>query len=104
MTRLTVLEEVGLERLDDVVYVATLPDGPIVVLKGIAAFIWEVALDNERETVASRVAAATKRPVEEVDEAVSRFIDDLIRRGLLVARSMDVAAPTTRPGGASWHT
>ena len=52
MSRLRVAENVGVDVVDDVVYVAPLPDGPIAVLDGIAAFIWEETLGTEREHVA----------------------------------------------------
>ncbi len=62
MSRLGSRENVGVDVVDDVVYVAPLPDGPIAVLDGIAAFIWDETLGTEREHVASRVAAATGDP------------------------------------------
>ena len=86
MTRLIVPENVGVVIVEDVVYAAPLPDGPIAVLDGIAAFIWEEALESEREMIASRVASATGRPVAEIEAAVSGFIDDLLRRRLLRAQ------------------
>jgi len=92
MTRLVVPDDVGVEVVDGIVYVAHLPDGPIAVLDGIAAFIWGEALAGEREDLPSRVSTATSRPVQEIAEAVSEFIDDLLRRGLMLARSSDAVA------------
>jgi hypothetical protein len=68
-----------------VVYAATLPDGPIVVLDGGAAAIWVEACAGDRSSIADRVAAATGAPVDEIRAAVHAFVDELVERGLLTA-------------------
>lgn len=87
MSRLAVPENVGVDVVDGVVYVAPLPDGPISVLDGIAALIWDAALEVDREVLAEAIAAATATPVAQVEGSVIEFVDDLVRRGLLVARA-----------------
>ena len=68
-----------------IVYAATLPDGPIVVLDGGAAAIWVEACAGERSSIADRVAETTGAPVDEIRPAVHAFVDELVQRGLLVA-------------------
>ena len=68
-----------------VVYAAPLPDGPIVVLDGGAAAIWVAACDGPRPTIAQRVARATGADLAEVGPHVDVFVDELLRRGLLIA-------------------
>lgn len=84
MTRLRVAERVAVCRIDDVVYVAALPDGPIHVLDGVAALIWDESLAGSRRDLAARVAAATGSYAEAVSESVADFVDGLLARGLLV--------------------
>jgi hypothetical protein len=74
---------IGVVDEGDVVYAATLPDGPIVVLDDIAAMIWSAACDGPRHVIADRVAAATGAPIEEIRVHVESFVDSLVARGLL---------------------
>ena len=74
---------VGLVEHEDVLYVATLPDGPIVVLDGISALIWDEACGGDRETIVDRVAAATNVTPEAIRADVEAFVADLVARGLL---------------------
>lgn len=93
MTRLVVPENVGVYVADGIVYVAPLPDGPIAVLGGIAAFIWTEALEVSREQVAATIAAVTSERVEDLEPEVAKFIDDLLARGLL-----SIATAEDEPG------
>jgi hypothetical protein len=83
MTVLRPAPRVGVIDDGDVVYAASLPDGPIVVLEGVAALIWTEACGGERATVADRVAAATDATAAEVRAHVDAFVDQLLARGLL---------------------
>lgn len=74
---------VGLVEHQDVLYVAALPDGPIVVLDGIAGLIWDEACAGDRETIVDRVAAATDAAPEAIRADVEAFVADLVARGLL---------------------
>jgi len=84
MTQLRVPDRVAVCRIDDVLYVAALPSGPIHVLNGVAALIWEESLAGSRGDLAARVAAATDASAEEVAGDVAVFVDGLLERGLLI--------------------
>ena len=84
MTRLRVPDRVAVCRIDDVLYVAAVPDGPIHVLHGVAALIWEESLAGSRGDLVARVAAATDASAEEVAKDVDVFVDGLLERGLLI--------------------
>lgn len=71
---------------DDVVYAAILPDGPIVVLDGVAGVIWSEAREGPSSTIADRVAALTDASVDDIRGDVESFVDELVRRGLLTVR------------------
>lgn len=71
---------------DDVVYAALLPDGPIVVLDGVAGVIWSEAREGPSSTIADRVAALTDASVDDIRGDVESFVDELVRRGLLTVR------------------
>ena len=75
---------VAVVEQDYVVYVAAIPDGPIAVLDGVAGVIWSEACDGPRSTLAERVAAVTSAAVDEIRDEVESFVDELVRRGLLI--------------------
>jgi hypothetical protein len=77
-------DRVGAVVTPDAVYVAPLPDGPILVLEGTAALVWETALGSSREAVAERVAAATAMPIDDIRAEVDGFLERLVAQGLLV--------------------
>ena len=85
MSRLRPVARVAVVEDEAVVYAATLPDGPIVVLDGGAAAIWVEACAGDRSSIADRVAEATGAPVDEIRAAVHAFVDELVARGLLAA-------------------
>ena len=74
---------VGLVEREDVLYVATLPDGPILVLDGISALIWDEACGGDRATIVNRVAAATNATPDAIRADVEAFVAELVARGLL---------------------
>ena len=74
----------AVEAREGVVYVARVPDGPIVVLRDVAALIWEEAQIADPRSVADRVAQRTERAVDEVEGDVTAFLSELIDGGLLV--------------------
>jgi hypothetical protein len=82
--RLRPADGVGVEVLGDAVYAAPLPDGPIMVLEGIAALIWREATAQPRESVADVVAATTGEDAASIRPSVDGFIDEMVSRGLLV--------------------
>lgn len=82
--RLRVADDVGVEVLDNVVYAAPLPDGPILVFGGIAGLIWIEACATPREDVARVVGEHTDQDVDAIHMHVDAFVSELIARGLLV--------------------
>ncbi|MCD2441010.1 PqqD family protein [Agromyces sp. SYSU K20354] len=83
MTRLRRAPGTATLDVDGTVYAASLPGGPIIVLEGIAALIWDEACAGDRETIVERVAAATDAPTDEIRAHVDAFVADLVARGLL---------------------
>lgn len=83
MTRLQRAPGIALIADEDTVYTARLPDGPIVVLNGVAALIWHEACRGDRESIADRVARATDAPPDAIRADVDAFVTDLVSRGLL---------------------
>jgi hypothetical protein len=83
MTRLRQAGGVGIVEYDGTVYAAPLPDGPIVVLDGIAALIWDEARGGDRESITDRVAGATDAAPDAIRADVEAFVADLVARGLL---------------------
>lgn len=81
---LRVADGVGVESLVGVVYAAPLPDGPILVLEGIAALIWGEACGSPRAEVAAAVAAHTDQDAASIAPDIDRFLDEMIERGLLI--------------------
>jgi hypothetical protein len=75
--------EVGVLEHEDTVFAARLPAGPIVVLDGIAALIWNEACTGERAMLTERVAEATDAAPDAIRADVEQFVADLIARGLL---------------------
>ena len=67
------------------VYLAHLPSGPIVILRGTASLVWQEALDGPEDTLAQRVAHRLGLAGEEssVERDVVGFIDSLLAQGLL---------------------
>ncbi len=76
----------GLAQLDrdGVVYVASLPGGPITVLEGTAASIWVHASGHARAEVVEGLAEELGVEISEIEGDVEAFIDTLLERGLLV--------------------
>jgi hypothetical protein len=74
---------IAMEQHDEAVYVARLPDGPIIVLEGTAALIWHEACSSGPGTIADRVGEQVDRDTGEIADAVARFVEDLLAQGLL---------------------
>jgi Coenzyme PQQ synthesis protein D (PqqD) len=75
------------------VYLAPLPGGPMVVLRGTASLIWQEALDGPESTLVDRVAqrVGTGEEAKSIEADVVAFVEGLLVRGLLER----VAAPGT---------
>lgn len=78
-----VADDVGYEVRGDVVYVARLPDGPLLVLDGPAALIWVEARSDAPGTLAQRVADASGASVADIEGDIEAFTADLVAAGLL---------------------
>lgn len=83
MTRLRQAGGVGVVEYNGIVYAAPLPDGPIMVLDGIAGLIWIEACGGDRESIADRVAEATDATPDAIRADVDAFVAELMARGLL---------------------
>lgn len=86
--RFEVPRDVAVVDEDEVVYVARLPQGPIVALDGSAQVIWRAVTDRSvsREWV-SEVARRFGEPVDVVGPSAEEFVEDLLGRGLLHRRA-----------------
>jgi coenzyme PQQ synthesis protein D (PqqD) len=66
------------------VYLATLPDGPVQVLNGVASLIWlEATAAKAEDDVHERVAALVDQAPDLIRADVESFVDQLVRSGLL---------------------
>lgn len=65
------------------IFVAVLPVGPIFVLEGSSAVIWQLAPHGPAEELPVRVAEAMSVSVAEVHDEVVACARDLVSRGLL---------------------
>jgi hypothetical protein len=68
---------------DGLIYLAALPDGPIVVLDQVASLILTIALEVPIPEVIAEVASAYAKGPGEVDEAVGECLSGLAAAGLL---------------------
>ena len=84
MTVYAVADRVGVIMDRDDIYVAHLPDGPILSLTGTAALVWRAALDGPAQGISDRVAAAAGLPVGDIADDVTVFVETLLGGGLIV--------------------
>ena len=76
--------DVAVESREGVVYVSRVPEGRIVVLRDVAALIWEEAQRADARSIADRVASLTAQPVAAIEGHVTAFVSGLVEEGLLV--------------------
>ena len=83
MSRFARAEDIGV--IDDGVrvYAAVLPDGPIVVLAGIAATVWRAALGADIAAVAAALAEEGVSEDGEIEADAALFTGALVEAGLL---------------------
>ncbi|GAA3635443.1 hypothetical protein GCM10022200_18450 [Microbacterium awajiense] len=84
MSRIRIADLIGQERAGDAVYVAPLPDGPILVLQDSAIAIWEAVDGDGIDAIARRVGEMTGVDAPAVRDDVAHFVRTLVGRGLLV--------------------
>jgi hypothetical protein len=66
------------------VYLATLPDGPVQVLNGVASLIWlEATAQGMENDLVERVAALVDTPPDGIRADVGSFVDHLVTAGYL---------------------
>ncbi|MEO7449297.1 MAG: PqqD family protein, partial [Humibacillus sp.] len=70
---------------DEVLYAACLPAGPIMILQGAGRVIWTEATSGSSKGWIERVAQVFEVDAVIIEADVGAFVDDLTRRGLLVA-------------------
>jgi hypothetical protein len=68
------------------VYVARLPDGPILRLGGTAAIVWDAAVSGPEASIADRVAATMGVEPASLQADVTAFVAALLAQGLIVSR------------------
>ncbi len=84
MAQLVPGPRVGVVDDGDAVYVAPLPDGPILVLRDVSALAWRGVCAADVDEMVRRVAQATGEAVADIDADLRAFVDELRARGLLV--------------------
>lgn len=75
---------VGVVDAGDAVYVAPLPDGPILILRDVSAVAWRGVRQGGLKEMVARVAEATGEGADDIEPHLHAFVDDLCARGLLV--------------------
>ena len=66
------------------IYLAPLPDGPAVVLRGASAVIYREVTAGGQDPLAARIARALGVPVDSVQQdVVDAFVSELLAAGLL---------------------
>lgn len=83
MSRYRPCADVGVVDRDDGVYVARLPEGPIIVLSGTAAVVWRSACAAGEGEPADRVAPHVDQGAAEIADDVDAFIASLVAQHLL---------------------
>lgn len=73
------------EESSSTLYVATMPDGPILVLANEAGAIWLEATTGPAGDWLSRVASRAGLSADEIEPSARTFLADLVERGVLVA-------------------
>jgi hypothetical protein len=84
MTRLRRAAGVAWVTADSAAYVARIPSGPIVVLTGPAAVIWdELTIDGDAATLTERVSERMSDVPPDADASVKHVVERLQAEGLL---------------------
>jgi Coenzyme PQQ synthesis protein D (PqqD) len=81
------IDGTGLEQ-GEVLYLTLLPHGQSVSLEGIGRLIWTVAADGC--DVVAEIAELVGQPQDAIATDVTRFLGDMLDRGLLTAADDEV--------------
>lgn len=87
MTRLQIPPDVGTVDVGDTAYAARLPDGPIVVLDGVAAVIWDLLRSEpcDLKTLTGLVSKQLIDPPAGLADTITAFIAELRAQHLVTA-------------------
>lgn len=92
MTFLRRAQGVAWITAESAAYVAHIPSGPIVVLTGPAAVIWdELAIDGDVATLTQRVTARMSDVPPDADATVEQVVERLQEEGLLERSAGDAS-------------
>lgn len=83
MTRERVAAHVGAVDAGEAIYVAALPDGPILVLEGVSAVAWRGLAAGGVAGMLAAVVEATGVEIASVEDDLVGFAEDLQARGLV---------------------
>lgn len=81
-------EEPTGERLSRV-YLTLLPYGPLVVLEGSGAAIWQEAQADDSASLVDRMSMAAGLPAEDIRDDIESFLEQLVGAGLLCREVSD---------------
>lgn len=84
--------DVAFAVMEDVVFVARIPSGPMTALQGSGGVIWQEALCGERRGIAARVAARSGTRTGDIEDQVEAYLTDLVTRGFLVEEPVPITA------------
>lgn len=65
-------------------YVARLPEGPIIMLDAIGELIWRELAGRTRDELTGRIAAQVGASIESIAADIESFVDELIGLGLIL--------------------
>lgn len=83
-------EDGGKGVVGGVLYLGPLPEGPVVVLEGVAAVIYRAATSDHETDLVELIAAGLGVDPEEVDaQEVEAFLTELAERRLLEPASVE---------------
>lgn len=76
--------EPAADGVEATLYLAHLPNGPLLILEGSAASIWRAAVSSAGDSdLVDRVAEQAGADPEEIRAVVDAFVADLVAQGLL---------------------
>jgi hypothetical protein len=91
-SRAAALSSASASELSSPIYLGTLPNGPLLILRDNAALIYRICLDAGDDAVAGVVAEALGESEETIAAMVADFVEELVTAGVL-ERTSDPATP-----------
>lgn len=68
---------------DEVLYVAKVPEGPILVLEDVSRVVWREALTESDEPIETRIAAMFEGDPSNIAASIRAFLDEMVAAGIL---------------------